>query len=163
MQLMNEAAQHLIGRNDFRNFYSKETVKDLGSVNRNIISSSVLPTCCDLKAISESLDCQCASKTKEKDSEPKENIIHKPSRGDQRRGKPLENAPELPLRREDDKGVGGESNREEGYDMCVATLKGEDFLCEEVRKIMALLFSVGVGKAEPDSVVAMLDASKQPR
>ncbi|XP_047489450.1 uncharacterized protein LOC125039492 isoform X2 [Penaeus chinensis] len=162
IELMNEAAQHLIGRNDFRNFYSKETVKDLGSVSRNIISSTVLPTCCDLKALySES--CQCASNPKEKDSEPKENVVHRPARGDQRRGKRLENAPEVTLRRADDKDVGGQSNREEGYDMCVATLKGEDFLCEEVRKIMALLFSVGVGKAEPDSVVAMLDASKQPR
>lgn len=163
IELMNEAAQHLIGRNDFRNFYSKEMVKDLGSVYRNIILSTVLPTCCDLKAVySDSSDCQCASNRKEKDSEPKENIIHKPARGDQRRGKRLENAPELPLRRTDDNDV-GQSNREEGYDMCVATLKGQDFLCEEVRKIMALLFSVGAGKAEPDSIVAMLDASKQPR
>ncbi|XP_063592958.1 uncharacterized protein LOC134770023 isoform X2 [Penaeus indicus] len=164
IELMNEAAEHLIGRNDFRNLYSKETVKDLGSVNRNIISSTVLPTCCDLKALySESLDCQCASNPKEKDSEPKEKVIQKPARGDQRRGKRLENAPEVTLKRADDKDVGGQSNREGGYDMCVATLKGEDFLSEEVRKIMALLFSVGVGKAEPDSVVALLDASKQPR
>ncbi|XP_068212417.1 tRNA pseudouridine(38/39) synthase [Palaemon carinicauda] len=144
IKLMNEAAQHLVGSHDYRNFCKMDVGNGVVNFCRRILKIHICEVGEDIKKTFE------VENTTAEDSS-----IH--SSNDVERSLTFSH-------------MGSSSSTEtkggeipDGYDMCVATLEGQAFLWHQVRAIMAILFLVGERKENPSIVQELLDVDKYPR
>ncbi|XP_045596817.2 uncharacterized protein [Procambarus clarkii] len=174
IHMMEEAAQHLIGRHNYISLYKRDASKGINCLFRVIYSVDICPTCCDLRATDDSkplcdpveyirIHTQTESENEmesESDTDTKENFSQDDgklvgTRQHSARDKPSSAA----TKRHGCK----RALSNDGYDVCVITIKGQDFLWDEIRKIVAALFSIGEGKGRPGSILELLDVKNSLR
>ncbi|XP_071519766.1 uncharacterized protein [Panulirus ornatus] len=164
IKMMNEAAQHLLGRHDYINLYKRDTVKGMNCLYRQIHSIKVTPSCCNQAEDGSRSFCDSIGHVRIHTQTENENEIETESDDDAREnwsqdcGKSFHNkkhSSQVGVKRR--KHARKRTVNSDGYDMYVITIKGQDFLWFEIRKIMAMLFHVGEGQGTPDAILELLD------
>ena len=159
---MNEAAQYLVGCHDYRNFCKMDVGNGVVNFCRRILSVNICEVGDDLeegtaavqKMESETNSISAKNSLTEIGQEATNQVL---GMNEQTM---VDVVPSVPSRSNDSDNV---EQCTDGYDMCVATLKGQAFLWHQVRAIMAVLFLVGERKEPPSIVQELLDIEKHPR
>lgn len=171
IQVMEEAAQHLLGRHNYTSLYKKDATKALKCLYRNVYSVAISPSCCDLRAKDNSrplcdsveyirIHTQTGSENdidNESEFETKESCRQKCGKLVERRKRATGDIRSCAVAAATKRHNCKKAVSSDGYDMCLINIKGQDFLMEELRKIIAMLFHVGEGKASADSMLHLLD------
>lgn len=165
---MNEAAQHLVGHHDYINLYKKDTVKGIKCLYRHIHSVKITPCCCDLRAEDNSrplcdpvdyirIHTQTESENEietESDNDAKENCSQECDKLVHSKKCSSNDLPSFAVKK---RNACKRTLSSDGYDMYVVTIKGQDFLWIEIRKIMAILFRIGEGESRSDAILELLN------
>ncbi|KAG7157566.1 tRNA pseudouridine(38/39) synthase-like 2 [Homarus americanus] len=171
--IMEEAAQHLLGHHNYISLYKRDSSKGLRCLYRQTFSFEISPSCCDLRAKDDSkpvcdpveyirIHTQTESEN-ERETESDDDVID----GDQdgsRLPKKIKHLPQDLATSTIKKKQGCKRTlSSDGYDMCVATIKAREFLWDEIRKVMAVLFQIGEGKARPETILEIVDVKASHR